>query len=218
MIELLFWLGILALVLCGAPLYSVFGVVSVFLFWRLPDTPLSGAANDMFSEKFADSPLLVTIPLFTFAGVTLAASGAPQRLVQVSRALFGWIPGGLAIVCLVASAIFTTFTGGSGVTIVAIGALLYPALIQEKYREKFSLGLVTTGGSLGVLFPPSVPVIIYGVVASLDIEGLFIAALVPGLLTVAAMMAYSAVIGVKANLERHPFDLKGAGEALWMAK
>lgn len=218
MIDLIFWLGILVLVLCGAPLYSVFGVVSVFLFWQLPDTPLSGAANDMFSEKFADSPLLVTIPLFTFAGVTLAASGAPQRLVQVSRALFGWIPGGLAIVCLVASAIFTTFTGGSGVTIVAIGALLYPALIEEKYQEKFSLGLVTTGGSLGVLFPPSVPVIIYGVVASLDIEGLFIASLVPGLLTVAAMMLYSAVVGVRAKLERHPFDLKGAGEALWKAK
>jgi len=217
-IDLIFWLGVAALVLCGAPLYSVFGVVSVFLFWQLPDTPLSGAANDMFSEKFADSPLLVTIPLFTFAGVTLAASGAPQRLVQVSRALFGWIPGGLAIVCLVASAIFTTFTGGSGVTIVAIGALLYPALIEEKYKEKFSLGLVTTGGSLGVLFPPSVPVIIYGVVASLDIEGLFIASLVPGLLTVAAIMVYSAVMGVRANLERHPFDLKGAAEALWKAK
>ena len=120
--------------------------------------------------------------------------------------------------CLVASAIFTTFTGGSGVTIVAIGALLYPALIEEKYKEKFSLGLVTTGGSLGVLFPPSVPVIIYGVVASLDIEGLFIASLVPGLLTVIAMMAYSAVVGVQAKLDRHPFDLKGAGEALWKAK
>lgn len=218
MTDLLFALGLIALVLCGAPLYSIFGVLSVFLFWRLPNTPISGAANDMFSEKFADSPLLVTIPLFTFAGVLLASSGAPGRLVRVSRALFGWVPGGLAIVCLVASAIFTTFTGGSGVTIVAIGGLLFPALLQEKYQERFSLGLVTTGGSLGVLFPPSVPVIIYGVVASVDIEGLFIANLLPGLLTVLAIAVYASLIGVKAKLQRTPFDLRVAGQVLWMAK
>src|SRR5690606_8479304 len=118
MTSLLFILLVLAVALCGAPLYAVFGALSLWLFWTLPDTPLSGAANDMFSEKFADSPLLVTIPLFTFAGVLLAASGAPDRLVRVSRALFGWAHGGLAIVCLVASTIFTTFTGGSGITIV----------------------------------------------------------------------------------------------------
>jgi tripartite ATP-independent transporter DctM subunit len=209
---------LLALVACGAPLFAVFGMLSVWLFARLPDTPVSGAANDMFSEKFADSPLLVTIPLFTFAGVVLAASRAPQRLVTVSRALFGWIPGGLAIVCLVASAIFTTFTGGSGVTIVAIGGLLFPALLQERYRERFSLGLVTTGGSLGVLFPPSVPVILYGVVGGVDIEGLFIAALVPGLITVVALAAYSALVGLRTKLPRTSFDGRVALQVLWMAK
>lgn len=218
MTDLLFALIVLALVLAGAPLYAVFGLVSLYLFWMLPDTPLSGVANDMFSEKFADSPLLVTIPLFTFAGVLLAASQAPQRLVRVSRALFGWIPGGLAIVCLVASAVFTTFTGGSGVTIVAVGALLFPALIQEKYQERFSLGLVTTGGSLGVLFPPSVPVILYGVVAGIDIEGLFVAALLPGLLTVMALAIYSSIVGARAKLQRTAFDPRVAAEVLWMAK
>ncbi len=216
--ELLLVAILVGLVLCGAPLYAVFGLASVWLFWQLPDTPISGAANDMFSDKFADSPLLVTIPLFTFAGVVLAASGAPARLVRVSRALFGWIPGGLAIVCLVASAIFTTFTGGSGVTIVAIGGLLFPALIQEKYHERFSLGLVTTGGSLGVLFPPSVPVILYGVVGGVDIEGLFMAALVPGLLTIFALAVYSSLVGARAKLHRTPFTFRVAIQVLWMAK
>lgn len=218
MTDALVIIALIALAACGAPLFVIFGALSVWLFASLPNTPVSGAANDMFSEKFADSPLLVTIPLFTFAGVVLAASGAPKRLVMVSRALFGWIPGGLAIVCLVASAVFTTFTGGSGVTIVAIGALLFPALIQERYSERFSLGLVTTGGSLGVMFPPSVPVIIYGVVAAVDIEGLFIAALVPGLITVGALALYSVFIGVRSRQPRTPFDGRAAMKALWEGK
>jgi C4-dicarboxylate transporter, DctM subunit len=208
----------LALAICGTPIYLIFGGISVWLFSLLPDTPVSSAANDMFSAKFADSPLLVTIPLFTFAGVALASSKAPERLVSVSRALFGWIPGGLAIVCLIASAIFTTFTGGSGVTIVAIGALLYPALVAERYNERFSLGLVTTGGSLGVLFPPSVPVILYGVVSGLDIEGIFIAALLPGILVVLALGVYGAIVGTRAGVPRTPFDAGTAMKALWYAK
>lgn len=214
----LFVVLLLALVAAGAPMFTVFGALAVWLFAALPDTPLSGAANDMFSEKFADSPLLVTIPLFTFAGVLLAASGAPTRLVAVSRALFGWIPGGLAVVCLVASAIFTTFTGGSGVTIVAVGGLLFPALVGENYKERFSLGLVTTGGSLGVLFPPSIPVIIYGVVASVDIEGLFMAALVPGILTVVLLGVYASLAGVRMNVPRTPFSARAALSVLWQAK
>jgi tripartite ATP-independent transporter DctM subunit len=215
---LLVILAMLALALCGAPVFLIFGGLSVWLFSLLPDTPVSSAANDMFSAKFADSPLLVTIPLFTFAGVVLASSKAPERLVACSRALFGWIPGGLAIVCLIASAIFTTFTGGSGVTIVAIGALLFPALVAERYNERFSLGLVTTGGSLGVLFPPSVPVILYGVVSGLDIEGLFIAALLPGILVVLALSVYGAIVGTKTGVKRTPFNAKVALQELWYAK
>lgn len=209
---------VLAFVAAGAPLFAVFAALSLGLFAGVPDTPLSSVANDTFSEKFADSPLLVTIPLFTFAGVLLSASRAPARLVEVARALFGWVPGGLAIVCLVTSAVFTTFTGGSGVTIVAIGALLFPALISERYGEKFSLGLVTTGGSLGVLFPPSVPVILYGVVGGVDIEGLFLAALVPGLLTVLVLAGYSGLIGARKTSIRTRFDPKLAARALWTAK
>jgi len=213
------WIVLLAvLAIIGAPLFAIFGAASMLLFWALPDTSITGVANDVFSEKFADSPLLVTIPLFTFAGYLMAESGTPQRLVRVSRAWLGWMPGGLAMVCLVASAFFTTFTGGSGITIVAIGGLLYPALLSDKYDENFSLGVVTTGGSLGLLFPPSVPMIIYGVVAGIMIEKLFLAALIPGIISVAALAIYSTIIGIRHKMPRTSFVRAEAFKAFWEAK
>ena len=213
------WIVLLAvLAIIGAPLFAIFGAASMLLFWALPDTSITGVANDVFSEKFADSPLLVTIPLFTFAGYLMAESGTPQRLVRVSRAWLGWMPGGLAMVCLVASAFFTTFTGGSGITIVAIGGLLYPALVSDKYDENFSLGVVTTGGSLGLLFPPSVPMIIYGVVAGIMIEKLFLAALIPGIISVAALAIYSSIIGIRQKMPRTSFVRGEAFKTLWEAK
>jgi C4-dicarboxylate transporter DctM subunit len=213
------WIVLLvALAILGAPLFAIFGAAAMLLFGALPDTSITGTANDVFSEKFADSPLLVTIPLFTFAGYVLAESGTPDRLVRMSRAWLGWMPGGLAMVCLVASAFFTTFTGGSGITIVAIGGLLYPALVADQYKENFSLGLVTTGGSLGLLFPPSVPMIIYGVVAGIMIEKLFLAGLIPGIITVAALAIYSSATGIKNKMPRTKFDAKEAVQALWETK
>jgi tripartite ATP-independent transporter DctM subunit len=213
------WIALLiALAIIGTPLFAIFGAASMLLFGALPDTSITGAANDVFSEKFADSPLLVTIPLFTFAGYVLAESGTPDRLVRMARAWFGWMPGGLAMVCLVASAFFTTFTGGSGITIVAIGGLLFPALISDKYKESFSLGLVTTGGSLGLLFPPSVPMIIYGVIAGVMIEKLFLAGLIPGVITVATLGIYSSITGIREKMVRTPFETAEAFKALWHAK
>jgi tripartite ATP-independent transporter DctM subunit len=213
------WIVLLTvLAILGAPLFAIFGAASMLLFGALPDTSITGTANDVFSEKFADSPLLVTIPLFTFAGYLMAESGTPQRLVRLSRAWLGWMPGGLAMVCLVASAFFTTFTGGSGITIVAIGGLLYPALVQDKYDENFSLGLVTTGGSLGLLFPPSVPMIIYGVVAGIMIEKLFLAGLIPGIITVATLAIYSSMTGIKHKMPRTSFNRTEAVKTLWEAK
>jgi len=138
--------------------------------------------------------------------------------VNLSRAILGWMPGGLAAVCLVASAFFTTFTGGSGVTIVAIGGLLMPALIQERYPEKFSLGLITAGGSLGLMFPPAVPIILYGIVANVLIDKLFLAGLLPGILTVAALGTYGAFVGNKADIPRQRFEMKKALSAIWEAK
>jgi len=206
------------LALSGAPLFAVFGAAALLLFARLPATPLSAVANDVFSERFADSPILVTIPLFTLAGVVLAETGASRRLVAVSRALLGWMPGGLAIVCVATSALFTTFTGGSGITIVAVGGLLLPALLEEKYPQRFSLGLVTAGGSLGLLLPPSLPIIIYGVVAHIDIESLFIAAFLPGLVTLAVLSVYCGLSYRANHLRSPPFEARAALVALWAAK
>ena len=149
--------------------------------------------------RVAEMPVLIAIPLFTFAGYLMGESKAPQRLVRITDAFLGWMPGGLAIVALAACALFTAFTGASGVTIVALGALLVPALQKAGYRENFNLGLVTTSGSLGLLFAPSLPLILYGVIAQqmsletpVSIDDLFLAGILPGLLMLTALSLYSA--------------------------
>ncbi len=215
--EALIPILIIALAVVGAPLFVVFGAAAMLLFGALPDTPITGAGEDVFSEKFLN-PTIVTIPLFTFAGYIMAESGTPRRLVELSRAWLGWLPGGLAIVCVMASGFFTSFTGGSGVTIVAIGGLLYPALIQEKYGQKFSLGLVTSAGALGLLFPPSVPLLIYGIVGEVRIEKLYLAGAIPGFLTLLLFAAYCSWFGVAQKMPRTPFVLRNALAALNEAK
>jgi tripartite ATP-independent transporter DctM subunit len=139
--------------------------------------------------------------------------------LRVSRAWFGWFPGGLAIVVCCILAVFTAFTGGSGVTILALGGLVLPILIQERYPEGFSLGLVTASGSLGLLFPPSLPVILYSVVAQIhDLNALFIAGLVPGTVMIMMVCAYGVIIGIRSKTPRHPFELQEALRSLWEAK
>ncbi|MBL8954756.1 MAG: TRAP transporter large permease [Myxococcaceae bacterium] len=172
----------------------------------------------MLDEQFAGSPVLVTIPLFTLLGYLLAESKAPERIVGAARAFLGWMPGGLAVVCLVASAFFTTLTGGSGVTIVAIGGLLLPTLLGQKYPEKFSMGLVTTGGSLGLLFPPSLAILVYALVAGLDFTLAFKAGLIPGVLVLGILIVYSLVVGVREKVQREPLRLSALGGALWSLK
>lgn len=211
----LVFLGIAAI---GVPLFLLFGGSAMVLFSSQPNGTITSVAIDVFSEKFADSPQLITIPLFTIAGYLMAEGGTPRRLVKASRALLGWMPGGLAVVCLCTSAFFTTFTGGSGITIVAIGGLLMPALLQENYPKRFSLGLVTTAGSLGILFPPALPLILYGIIANILLDKLFLAGLIPGILTVVALCAYSMLVGHRANVPRVPFSFKAAREALWEIK
>ena len=163
---------LLALALFGAPLFAVIAAGAILAFGR---ADIDQIAVVMEIYRIADTPVLLAIPLFTFAGFVLSESRAPSRLVRVSDALLGWMPGGLAVIALVICALFTAFTGASGVTIVAMGALLYPALRDAGYRENFSLGLVTTSGSLGLLFAPSLPLILYGIVAEVSIDRLFIA-------------------------------------------
>ena len=174
---------LLALALLGAPLFAVIGAGALLGFHR-SGVDLSVVAIEFY--RIAETPILLAIPLFTFAGYLLSESQAPQRLVRLSRALLGWMPGGLALVALAACAFFTAFTGASGVTIVALGALLVPALRQGGYGENFSLGLVTTSGSLGLLFAPALPLILYaviaeqlGIAASATVENMFLAGACP---------------------------------------
>ncbi len=211
-------LAFLAITAIGVPLFLLFGAASMLLFSLDQGGTITSIAIDVFSEKFADSPTLVTIPLFTISGYLMAEGGTPRRLIKLSRALLGWMPGGLAIVCLCTSAFFTTFTGGSGITIVAIGGLLMPALLQEGYPKRFSLGLITTAGSLGIMFPPALPLILYGIVANILLDKLFLAGLVPGLLTVITLCIYAGIVGTRAKVERVPFELKKAFQAVWESK
>ena len=179
---------LLVLALLGAPLFAIIAASALWNFYQA-DIDLQVMAIEFFG--IAEMPILLAIPLFTFAGYLLSESGAPRRLVRVTTALLGWMPAGLAVVSLVACAFFTAFTGASGVTIIALGALLFPAMQQAGYPEKFNLGLVTTAGSLGLLFAPSLPLILYGIVAEVSIEQLFLAGILPGFLMLLILSAYS---------------------------
>lgn len=203
--------------LVGVPLFIIMAG-SAELAWTLAGAPLNRLAPRVLDEQFAGSPVLITIPLFTALGYVLAESKAPQRIVEASRALFGWLPGGLALVCLAASAFFTSLTGGSGVTIIAIGGLLYPTLRAQKYSENFSLGLVTTGGSLGLLLPPSLPILVYALVAGLEFTAAFKAGLIPAALVLIVLGLYSAFIGVRDGVQRDRFVPRDALRALGMIK
>jgi tripartite ATP-independent transporter DctM subunit len=164
------------------------------------------------------SPGIPTIPLFTLTGNLLAEGKASQRLVRLFRALFGWMPGGLAIAATLVCAFFTTFTGASGVTILALGALLLPVLLQGGYPDRFSVGLLTATGSIGLLFPPSLAVILYAVVARVPIPDLFKAGILPGMLMVVAVCAFGILEATRSKAPRRRFELREASRALWGAK
>jgi C4-dicarboxylate transporter DctM subunit len=202
MSTILWGLLLVLLALFGAPLFTIFGAAAMLAFAGAGISP-SVIMVDL--NRIFTNPTLVAIPLFTFTGYMLAESKAPTRLVNLARAFFGSIPGGLGVVTLVTCALFTAFTGASGVTIIALGGLLYPILLKEQYPERFALGLVTTSGSLGLLFPPSLPLILYGVVASISVDKLFAAGLVPGLILVVVLSAYAIQRGAAYKVPRTPF-------------
>src|SRR5210317_446472 len=179
---------ILFLAILGTPLFVVISALALLSFYSI-DIDLSVVIIEM--SRLSDTPLLLSLPLFIFAGTLLAESGTPQRLLRLSQVLLGWMPGGLAVISLMVCAVFTAFTGASGVTIFAIGGLLYPALIRDNYSERFSLGLITSSGSLGLLFPPSLPLILYGVISETRVDHLFLAGLLPGLLMLVLLVGYS---------------------------
>jgi len=214
----LLWPGIALLgaaALLGAPIFVALGGAALLLFFA-EGVPV--AAIPVETYRVVVSPSLPTIPLFTLAGYLLAEGGASQRLVRLFRAWFAWLPGGAAIATTLVCAFFSTFTGASGVTILALGGLLLPVLIKSGYSERFAVGLVTSTGSIGLLLPPSLAVILYGVVAHISIPELFKAAVGPGLLMIGSVCAYSVFKGFRMSAARSSFDLREALAALWDAK
>ena len=194
---------LIGLALLGMPLFAVIAAGALYGFHT---EQIDLAAVTIEIKRLASIPMLLAIPLFTFAGYLLGESNAPKRLVRVSNAVLGWFPGGLAVVAIMACALFTAFTGASGVTIVALGALLYPALKEAGYPNNFNLGLITSSGSLGILFAPSLPLILYGVVTQqlsleqpISIDDLFLAGIFPGLLMLAVLAAYSVVVRKRSD-------------------
>jgi len=214
-----FWLVVIVVLLAAilaAPLFVVFGAFVLYAF-DAAGTDVSAIIIELY--RLAETPQLVAIPLFVLAGYLLAESNAPKRLVNLAQALFGWSTGGLAIVTIITCAFFTAFTGASGVTIIALGGMLFPILLKEKYPENFSLGLVTASGNIGMLFPPSLPVILYGLIAKVSVDQLYVAGLIPGLILMVFLAAYSVRTGALNKVPKIPFSvanvLKTARLAAW---
>jgi tripartite ATP-independent transporter DctM subunit len=195
---------LLLLMLIGAPIFVVICGLALFLLFS---GQIDSSAMIIEMHRMATTPILVAIPLFTFAGYLLSESNAPKRLIRASDAILGRMPGGLAIIALITCAIFTALTGATGLTIIALGGILFPALVKGKYPEKFSLGLLTTSGTLGLLFPPSLPLIIYAIVAKVRIDQLFLAGLLPGILLVVLLSGFSVQKAVSAEVPRARFRM-----------
>ncbi len=208
-------LAVLAATALGAPIFVGLGGIAAVLLWH-DLFPVSAIPTEAYSLSV--KPILPTIPLFTLAGFILAEGGTPRRLVELFRTLVGFLPGGVAVVAIVVCAFFTSFTGGSGVTILAMGGLLFPMLIAEGYAPRFSTGLLTSAGSLGLLFPPSLAVILYGLVAEIELRRLFLSGLLPGILEMSLVAILAFVAARRSDVGRVRFDARSALAAIWKAK
>lgn len=200
---------LILIILCiiGTPLFSLIAASAMFGY-ASQEIDLMAIVIEIIG--ISDMPFLSAIPLFTLSGYLLSESNAPKRLVALTDVFLGWMPSGLAIVSILACALFTAFTGASGVTIIALGAILYPALKEDGYSDKFNLGLITTSGSLGLLFAPSLPLILYGVIAEVSIDNLFKAGILPGLMMIILLSFYSFSVNAKNSKSGKSFNLKKA--------
>ncbi len=203
-------------ILCGAPLFTIIGGAALLFFHFVAQEPMAIVIGEM--ARLADAPGFYAIPLFIFAGFVFASSNTSTRLIKFCDALLGWLPGGLAVVTVIVSTLFTAMTGGSGIAIVACGGILLPSMIQNKYNPDFALGFMTSSCSSGVLFAPSLPIIIYGLIAQVDIAQLFIACILPGVLIVCLLSGYGIYYGVKHKLPTTPFSLKKLLSSTWELK
>ena len=214
--SLVLWIGIPVIVagaILGLPIFATLGGIALLLLWSVGQ-PAATVPDNAYS--LMSSEVLPSLPLYTLAGYLLVEGGASVRLLRVYTALFGWLPGGLAITTAVGCAIFTW--AGSGVTIVSMGGLLLPMLMKARYPERFSIGLINGSGSLGLLFPPSLPVILYAVYAKTHIDSLFVGGFVPGLLMVSMVSAWGVAQGIRCGAERAKFSFAEARQAIWDAK
>ncbi|MBC8247892.1 MAG: TRAP transporter large permease subunit [Deltaproteobacteria bacterium] len=202
---------VLLLMLFGVPIFVVISGFALYLFYT-SQIDLSAVIIEM--HRMATTPLLVAIPLFTFAGYLLSESNAPKRLIRLSDTILGWLPGGLSIIALITCAIFTALTGATGLTIIALGGILLPAMVRGKYPEIFSLGLLTTSGTLGLLFPPSLPLIIYAIVAKVRIDQLFIAGILPGILLLILLSVFNIHRSIRAEVPKTDFQIQEVYHAL----
>lgn len=198
-------IGIVSLAAIGVPLFVIMSLAALVAF-TYSGVEVSAVAQEIY--RIAAAPTLMTIPLFTFAGYLMAESKSPQRLLRLAETGLGWMPGGISIVALVVCAFFTAFTGASGVTIIALGGLIYPILVKDGYSEKYTLGTITASGSLGLLFPPSLPIILYGLVAKVDIDKLFKAGLIPGLVIMVILSLWAIYNSPKTAAAKHKFVLR----------
>jgi tripartite ATP-independent transporter DctM subunit len=211
---------ILAALILGTPVFVAMAALALFFFFR-DGIPVTAVTAEVY--RLISSPTLPAIPLLTACGFVLAESRASTRLLRCFKGLLGWMPGGLAVIVIAVCAIFTTFTGGSGITVIAVGGLVYPMLRADGYPEGFSLGLVTAAGSLGLLFPPSLPVILYSVVAgtrdqNVPPDSLYLAGLLPGLLMILMVAAWAMRQGAALGIPRQPFKAREAVAGTWEAK
>ncbi len=181
-------IALFLLAIVGLPLFIVLAAGGIY---ASIESELNPVILIIELYRLANQPNLITIPLFTFAGMVMAAGGSANRLLTLFNALLGWMPGGLSIAAIVSCSFFTAFTGASGVTIIALGGLLYPLFIKANYSENFSLGLLTSSGSLGLLFPPSLAILLYGIVSGTNIDDLFLAGIVPGIILLIMLSLYS---------------------------
>jgi C4-dicarboxylate transporter DctM subunit len=202
---------IILLLFLGAPIFTVISGLALYLFFS---SQIDSSAMIIEMYRMATTPILVAIPLFTFAGYLLSESKAPQRLIRLHDAVLGWFPGGLAVMALISCSVFTALTGATGLTIIALGGILFPALLRGKYPEKFSLGILTTSGTLGLLFPPSLPLIIYAIVAKVRIDQLFLAGIIPGILLVIVLSGFGIQRAVADRVPRTEFHLMEVLRAL----
>ncbi len=205
------FLPLIAILLMSAffemPIFIILGGIAFMLFTKGLGSP-EIIPNESYYMLISHS--IPAIPLFTLTGFILSESKAGERLVGLFRALFSWLPGGLAVMAILVSAFFTTFTGASGVTILALGALLSYVLIESKYEKRFSVGLLTSSGSIGLLFPPSLPIIIYGVTAQVSIKEMFKGGIIPGFLMILALVLFTTRYAGRRKIEREPFNLKSS--------